>query len=128
MTTFPIVDPESGRIFAFEVENAYVSPRDIGRILAGIEGVSALRMRPVFRPPSDEHLSFRYRNQACTVWEPYADSSRYWIGPRKGRDVCFSEIEAAFRAYDPPLAKRLLGDLLTLRPLTHGFGRGKDRG
>ena len=127
MITYPIVGNTEGTgLFAFEVENVYVLPRRIARILAGIDEVTAVRLWPLFRS-TDRRVEFRFRGRDFMVWEPYGDSSRYWIGPQDDNDdrpIDISVIEDAFKRYRPPPYHRVIGDILTLRILKRLVGRG----
>ena len=83
MRTYPIIDEKKGaNSFAFEVENAYVRPRTIARLLKEVDGVTDVRVRKLFDSSADTHVQFKYLTQHYMVWEPYGDSSRYWIGPK----------------------------------------------
>ena len=123
MKTYPITD--GGRQSAFEIENAYVAPRTIAHLLGDIEGVTDVRARKLFRGSADVHVEFKYRNRECIVWEPFGDSSRYWIGPQEpaGNADDISEIETAFKQYRPPLYRRLVGDVLTFKWVRRFAGR-----
>ena len=117
MQTFPLIDPDSGIKYAFEVENAYIGPKRIARLLAGAPDVSNVKSRRLFGPNPDTHVVFNYKGSEYMVWEPYGDNSRYWIGPRdttvKGVDI--TPVEQVFRNYCPPLIRRAIGNVLTLR-------------
>jgi hypothetical protein len=122
MRTFPNRN-EAGVVFAFEIENVYITPRAVADVLSDIPGVSQVAVRPLFGESSDTHVRFLVHDQPCVVWEPFGDNSRYWIGgdedskagtPPKQLDV--SIIENAFAAYRPPLVEQFLGDLMSFRP------------
>jgi hypothetical protein len=104
-----------GRFFAFEIDNIYIGPRMVATILSAVEGVTEVRQRKLFRSPSDVHVSFKYNGKEYMVWEPWGDSSRYWIGPEKD-DIKddITSIAAALEHYDPPVVVRWLGDVMTL--------------
>ena len=129
MHTYSITDSRSERPFAFEVENAYVGPRTIARLLSTVRGVSDLRRRKCFRGSSEVHVQFTYRGRAYIVWEPYGDSSRYWIGPDEAAsehdDV--SDLEDAFRQHRPSLARRIMGGMLSLDWVARLAGSEKTR-
>ncbi len=59
------------------------------------------------------------------VLEPYGDNSRYWIGPKEPAENALDvgDIENAFKAYRPPLHRKILGDVLTLRLFKRLAGR-----
>jgi hypothetical protein len=127
METYPIVDVRrSPRPFAFEVENAYVGPGTIARLLVGIDGVTDVRTRKLFGASDDIRVEFKYLNLDYVVWEPYGDSSRYWIGPKNSSEgsVDIVDLEAAFKRYKPPWYRVALGDLLSLRFFKRFVGRG----
>ena len=115
MKTYP-TRSDDGRLYAFEVENAYIGSRKIAEILEGLPDVSAVRVRRPFSSPSDARVFFRYRGIAYVVWEAYGDSSRYWFGPEDEEDKSLSidDIEEAFTSYTPPIARKMLGDLVSL--------------
>ena len=118
METYPIIDGKKvDSTFAFEIENAYVSPGTIAKLLAEVDGVTDVCKRKPFIGSSDIHIEFNYLNQAYIVWEPWGDSSRYWIGPKKSEEVVIDigKLEAALKNYHPTLLRSLIGDLLNLR-------------
>lgn len=117
MVTFPIGGEKRGNHpFAFEIENAYVQPETITRILKGVEGVSRVRERMLFRKPYEIHVEFKYLGMDFVVWEPFGDTTRYWIGPKHptSSPVSIDQVEHAFRRYRPPFYRQVIGDLLSL--------------
>lgn len=122
MKTYSIKN-EQGQCWAFEIENAYIRPRTIAALLAGVRGIADLRLRKPFSSPSDIHLRFRYRDREFVVWEPYGDNSRYWIGPADEEDTSIdaTDLRAVFDRYAPPLSVKIFGDVITLnlRSLFH---------
>ena len=116
MTTYPILD-NAGKRFAFEIENVYLTLSKAAALLRSVDGVSDIQQRRLFRRPMDVHVRFRYRGVPFIVWEPYADSSRYWIGPedaeRAHPDV--GDLQAAFDRYDPPFVLKALGYVVSLK-------------
>lgn len=124
MKTYPLLAKDGVRPFAFEVENIYLSPGTIAHLVAEVAGVTDVVQRKMFSKSSDVHVEFKYHGQPYMVWEPYGDSSRYWIGP-KGEANGASDIgalETVFMRYRPPLHRLLIGDVLTLRFITRLFG------
>jgi hypothetical protein len=117
MNTFPVVDADGNQTSAFEIENVYISHSAIVGLLSGIEGVADVKARRPLIGSPEICVEFTYVGHEFVVWEPFGDSSRYWIGPRDkaeaGIDV--QAIEDAFRRYRPPLMRRLVGDVLTLK-------------
>lgn len=112
MKTYPILAKDGGRAFAFEVENIYVSPAVAARIVTAVDGVADVAQRKAFSKSSDVHVEFKYRGQPYIVWEPYGDSSRYWVGPKEEANEVgdITALEAAFQRYRPPLHRALIGD------------------
>jgi hypothetical protein len=134
MQTYPISDKEGVRASIFQVENAYIGPATIAKLLAQVEGVSDVGCRKMFAKSSDVHIEFQYLGRPYIVWEPFGDNSRYWIGPADmvagAPDVSklehpgdIANLEEAFERYQPPLHRALLGNLLTLRMFKRFAGR-----
>ena len=119
MNTYPVRN-QVGLAFAFEIENAYIGKKKAAALLRSVSGVSDVQIRKLFGPDPDVHIEFVYMGQAFIVWEPYADSSRFWIGPKDDLQdqIDLSALEAAFRQHRPFLVRKLLGDLLTAKFLT----------
>lgn len=116
METFPLAKEGEGAV-AFEIENAYASRRTIASLLEQAEGISDVRLRGRFGSSDDVRIEFKYLGWSYIVWEPYGDSSRYWIGPKnlEERAEGIAELQEVFKRYQPPFYRALLGDLLTLR-------------
>ena len=103
-------------LYAFEIEQAYIGVRTVARLLTTIEGVSDLRLRRPFSASPDIHGEFTYRGKPFIVLEPYGDSSVYWIGPRDEENgTNIQPLQGAFLSYVPPLHRRVIGDILSLR-------------
>jgi hypothetical protein len=119
MNTYPLYNPD-GRMFAFEIEIVYIGVKKIAKLLNSCDGVSDIRVRKIFGADSDIHIDFLYAGNAFIVWEPYADSSRYWIGPKDdaNKQIDFGPIESVFRQYRPSTAIKLLGDLVSFKFLS----------
>jgi hypothetical protein len=117
MKTFPARTSANGRLIAFEVENAYISPATVARLLQQVEGVSHVERRRAFARASDVHVRFALQGHPCIVWEPYGDNSRYWIGPESPETFSkdLGNIQRIFDGYRPPTYRVVLGDLLSLR-------------
>ncbi len=115
MKTCPVLDDQTGKLVAFEVENMYVSPATAVSVLSGVEGVSDLRRRLPFSSGEEIHVRFRFRDVECVVWEPFGDNSRYWIGTDGPEAVDVDQLQQAFDEHRPRLGRRILGDVLTLR-------------
>ena len=115
MQTYPLFN-QAGRLFAFEIENVYVGRRRIGALLARVNDVSEVKVSRSFLPRGDVHVDFLYGGKQYVVWEPWGDSSRFWIGPREESDepVDIQALEKVFRSYRPPLATRVLGSIASV--------------
>lgn len=118
-------DGTDNRPFAFEVDNAYLGVSSILSLLMQTEGVSEAVKRRMFAKSSDVHITFRYFGHEYIVWEPFGDNSRYWIGPtaRQHSAPNIEPLLSTFRGYRPPLLRRLLGDLITLRAVRRLLAR-----
>ena len=116
MNTYPFHN-HSGKTFAFEIESSYIGVNKVASLLRSIQGVSDIRMRKLFSSPGDIHVEFIYMNEVFIVWEPYADSSRYWIGPKNenSKNVDIDAIERVFRQYCPHFVLKFFGDLVSLK-------------
>jgi hypothetical protein len=124
METFPLTK-NGERAIAFEIENVYVSCRSIVYLLKQTDGVTDVHLRGSFASSEDIRIEFKYFGLDYIVWEPFGDNSRYWIGP-KNREEGIADVtglEGAFKRYQPPLYRALLGDLLTLRLFRRFAGR-----
>jgi hypothetical protein len=110
MRTYPI-RRNDGSVAAFEIGNALLGRRSIARILSAVPGVEN-----VARGRGDDRLTFVYQEEPCIVWEPYGDSSRYWIGPEKGMEtrLDMGPVLLAVSRYKPALL-RIIVNCLTLR-------------
>lgn len=119
MNTYPICDID-GRVYAFEIENVYIKVKKVANILLSAQGVSDIRIRKLFSTDGDIHVEFTYKDKKFIVWEPYADSSRYWIGPKDEADIHIevSALEGVFHQYRPPLVIKILGDLVSFKVLS----------
>ena len=116
---------EGGDDFAFEMNNVYITKKQIAQLLSGIDQVDAIKVRQAWSSPDDVHVEFQYQGESFIVWEPFADSSRYWIGPKeKSCQVDMRHLQSAFEGFQPKLIRRILGDLLTLS-FSSLFGKPK---
>jgi len=124
MRTYPRLDERTGRVVGFEIDNVYIGLSALGRTLCSVDGVTDVRRRKPFSKWEEIHLWFRYKGTECVVWEPYGDSSRYWIGQSNSPEpVDIAAIEEAFKHYKPPLHRQALGDISTLHFLKKLLGR-----
>ena len=70
---------KQGRVFAFEVPNTLLTRRGVCRLIRAIPGAHLLSGRAELR--QEEFCTFEVQGQKFKAWEPWGDSSRYWIGP-----------------------------------------------
>jgi hypothetical protein len=72
-----------GRVFAFEVENAFLGRTGVCRVVSSISGARVVR-RPKFLSwfREDEFCEFEIAGRRFAAEEPYGDNSRYSIGPK----------------------------------------------
>jgi hypothetical protein len=117
MKTYPIFDENTGDVLAFEIEHIYVSNSVVTRILSQVPEVSDIRVRKMFSKWQEIHVWFKYQEGDFVVWEPYGDSSRYWIGPKDNMDasVHLGDVMAAFEKYQPPLLIEVIGDVISFK-------------
>lgn len=119
----------------FEIENIYIAPATVAKVLTAVDGVRDVEVRKIFSKSKDIRVQFRYLGRPYIVWEPYGDNSRYWIGPEdmlSGTDVVAAlddpndicKLEDAFKRYRPPFHRTLIGNLLTLRFIRSDKGPG----
>jgi hypothetical protein len=119
MQTYPLFN-QAGRLFAFEIEKVSLGRRKIGSLLGGVGEVSDVKVSRWLLPADDVHVDFLYGGKAYVVWEPWGDSSRFWIGPRDESDepIDIAALEQALRLYQPRLPMRVLGDLVSFKFLS----------
>jgi hypothetical protein len=77
MKTWPLLKKD-GSLCAFEIRSTWVTFRQIFRVLRATEGVADVK-RNWF---SEAHITFNYRGELFVIYEPWGDSSRYWVGPQ----------------------------------------------
>ena len=94
-------------------------------MLKAVDGVSEVSLRKALSASNDAHIEFKYLSRDYIVWEPYGDSSRYWVGPKSPTDGAgdISGVETALKLYRPPFYRAVLGDVLTLRVFRRLIGR-----
>jgi len=116
METYPIKN-EAGLIYAFEIENIYISLREIATILSSLNEISNIKIRKPFQTATENQIEFECMGKKCIVWEPYGDSSRYWIGAKDvdNKDIDVTAIEASFKCHQPFFLRKILGDILSLK-------------
>jgi len=113
LRTYPLTD-DSGAIYAFEVGNTLLSPREIARLVKSSLGASISAGPQGYFSTEDMRLRFRYAGTEFEVFEPFGDNSRYWIGPAGEKPTRVAEIDKLhelFLAYRPTLLRRLISAL-----------------
>jgi len=80
MKVYDVLDKD-GRVFAFEVNNFLLSRRRVCAIVRKIPGVRVIHAPKLFSR-DEEFCEFEVDGQRFVVWEPWGDSSRFWIGPK----------------------------------------------
>ena len=80
MKVYNLLDSQ-GRVFAFEVNTFLLSRRRLSSIVRKIPQVRIIRT-PDLLPGEDEFCEFEIDGQGFVAWEPWGDSSRFWIGPK----------------------------------------------
>ncbi len=116
MKTYPLKDDDNGFQFGFEIDNIYIGLNKIVTILSYIEGVSNIKRRRLFDFSNKNHIKFNYLGSKFAVCEPYGDNSRYWIAPldKINSQIDVSDIEDAFKKYNIPILKKMIGDMFSL--------------
>ena len=113
MRTYPLTD-QTGAIFAFEVPNAFLSPRAVSRLVRSNLGAIVTAGPYGFWSTSEIRLRFRYAGTEFEISEPFGDNSRYWVGPagaKPSRVPAIDQLLDAFNEYRPNLFRRLLSAL-----------------
>lgn len=79
MKTYDVVK-DSGEVVAFEIPN--VGRDRVQRLVEDIPGASILRRQPRFHfgPREEKFCEFTFDGATFFVYEPWSDSSRYYIG------------------------------------------------
>ncbi|MCA9392587.1 MAG: hypothetical protein KC900_00145 [Candidatus Omnitrophica bacterium] len=75
---------EAGHLYAFEVNNLMLSRTDAVNIVNSIPGARIIR-KPGFCGYSfdDEFCEFKLGDKTFVIYEPWGDSSRFWIGQKQ---------------------------------------------
>jgi hypothetical protein len=118
MRTYPVGGGADG--FAFEIDHVYLRRETIVHLLNMVDGVTDVRLGGRFGSTDDIRVEFKCQGHDYIVMEPFGDNSRYWIGPKGGKDdvgaaANMGKIKAAFDGYRPPLAVKIFGDLVSLK-------------
>ena len=119
MKTFPVFDDNTGQQYGFEIENAYLVSRGVAELLKHVDGVSNVTLIGTYSSGTDIRVKFCYKGRDYSVIEPFGDNSRYLITPNSPLESPdeIAAIEAIFKSYKPSFLRRLVGDILTLKPL-----------
>lgn len=79
MKTFPLKN-EEGELYAFAIENNFISSSSIARFIKNVPGCTIKWVRKMFSK-SEIHVKFEYEGVLFSVWEPFGDNSHLHIGP-----------------------------------------------
>ena len=73
--------------------------------------------KKAFSGPSEILMEFEYMGESYIVWEPYGDSSRYWIGAKDDnrKDINIVTIEKEFQQHHPFVLRKIFGDIISLK-------------
>lgn len=121
LKTYEILKNE--KLFAFEIESIYISSRKMESILKANPLITITKKRAMFRE-GENLFEFSLSGESFVVWEPFGDSSRYWIGP-KDEDLQpyeIKELETLFKSYKVPMLRRIFGDLVSFNFKSLVFG------
>ena len=81
MITHDLLD-EDGRVYAFEVDNVGLGRKGVCSVVETIPGARiSRRPKPLSWFREEVFCEFSVDGVAFVAWEPFGDSSRYWIGP-----------------------------------------------
>ena len=69
---------DSGEVFGFEIRNC--GRTFAGEVVMAVPGVRVLELHHSYWGP-DEFCRFEPSGERFTVWEPFGDSSHYWVAP-----------------------------------------------
>ncbi len=102
MKTYDLHDAE-GRLYAFEVSNVLLGRRGAVRVIRSIPGARVTRTPAALSWLREETFcEFEIDGVRFVVWEPFGDSSRYWIGPEPvGSRPQLDQIRSAFQRAGP---------------------------
>ena len=102
---------KEGKVFAFEINNFFITLIEVKKVIEETENVSEIRHGSRQDIKSGIYLIFDFNRVDCMVWEPYADNSRYWIGPVEDDIIIddFNLVEKSFQKYS--LWSLLLGKI-----------------
>jgi hypothetical protein len=90
-----------GRVFAFEIDNLWLDRASAAAVVLSIPDARVRVLHASWWGP-DEFCRFEVAGHEFTIWEPWGDNSRYWIGPDPPE---YSEhigaVRAAFERHTP---------------------------
>jgi len=94
---------EAGRAFTFEVSSGLLSRRAVCRVIRTIPGARLFKEPRWFAWHTEDHFcEFELEGVRFTAWEPWNDSSKYWIGPASPNWVPqIEQVRAAFARARP---------------------------
>ena len=98
-------------MFAFEIDNTAVSPRQLGRLVQSSLDATVTQGPQGFFAREDWRLQFTYKGVTFEVWEPFGDNSRYWVGPageEPKRVDAIDDVHSAFVQHEPSALRSLL--------------------
>jgi hypothetical protein len=109
---------DSGQVYAFEVRQLFISVGSFSQVLSQVASVSGVCRPSRASRKEGARIEFQCGGKQYVVWEPFGDSSRYWIGPLDEFNRCephdLDAVITAVRAYQTPIVRRILGNLLSL--------------
>ncbi|MGH7767194.1 MAG: hypothetical protein ACREQP_07040 [Candidatus Binatia bacterium] len=87
----------------FEITSTWITFRPLYKILRSVEAISEVK-RNWF---NDNRITFKFRGEPCIIYEPWGDSSRYWVGPENAGSstLDITSIHQAFQRYRSPIAR-----------------------
>jgi hypothetical protein len=103
MRIFDLKDPD-GRVFAFEVSSLMLGRRGVPRVVRTVPGAVV----KAFHGMREEFCEFELDGVLFVAWEPWNDSSRFWIGTRPPRWV--PQLEPVRQAFE--CARPIFGFLI----------------
>ena len=78
MKTYPLLS-DTEEFIGFEISNTWIHPKRIVKLLRNNLKLESVENQKFFSS-SDIRIEFRYKNQNYIIFEPFGDSSRYWVG------------------------------------------------
>ncbi|NVK55289.1 MAG: hypothetical protein HWE26_06715 [Alteromonadaceae bacterium] len=85
MKVFDLHD-QNGKFYAFEVNNGLFGRRAACKVARSIPGVKIIKKLSLFSLFGEEvFFKFELNGVRFNIWEPFNDSSRFWIGPESAK-------------------------------------------